>query len=133
MRTEAEREATRIEDERAGAELARKLRSSGGTCDCPGFPASRQDILRISLKDGRVFERGTIHGWGGLVHMARSPARSPEVRRILREDVERHVARILERCRVENRSVMIYLVERYWGSETLSVSFDEIAKIEVVL
>lgn len=101
--------------------LAEKLRASGGHCDC-----GRYGLFTVELEDGRVFTGAGIHGRGGIFRLGDGcPVEAP---RLLAD-----VKRLFESClRAEkHRSMLIYLAERYCGSETLRVEPEEIRMVSI--
>lgn len=122
-----------LSDIEAGRVFADRIRETGGDCDCSGFCPTRHNALTVELKDGRVFTRTTLHGFGGLIGLQvsrfdGSPVPLDRATSVL----ERDVARVLARAERDGRPVLLYLVDRYFGSETLEVLPSQILRVTVV-
>ncbi len=116
-----------IAEQARARKLAADLAIYGGECDCrpcgpDGPQQARYDILRVELRSGRVFTGTTIHGHGGL-HRVYSD--NLDARERMLDRVQRQLAS------EPGRPVTIYLVERFFGSETFSVHPTEIASVEL--
>lgn len=96
---------------RGSAFRAAELGREGGTCD---VAANGRAIFRVTLRDGRVFDRCAIHGSGGLM--------------LAESSVDRRVAKHIERY----GSIRVYLVHRGHTDHTVDVAREQIECVEVL-
>lgn len=94
-----------------GAAFAASIRN-GGECRCDEY-----GVFKLTLKDGRVFRKIGMHGWGGIFRGRQRTLASAR-------------SRVQQACD-DGRALIFYLAIFYCGSEIITVMPDEIADLDL--